>query len=449
MVNALSRSVAQGLAVSALLSTSTAWSQESVAERIEKLEREMAALKRELEADQQAVAEREAKAARVEYGKSGLRVSSADGQDGLRLRGYLQTDSRTFISDDENLGVDTFLVRRARPILEGHVGDFNFRLMYDLAQSDSSRALFDAYAEYRPGKAFALRAGKFKVPFGLDRLRSANDIAFVERSMPNNLAPNRDVGLMAYGTFLPGFSWELGLFNGVQDLGNVSSNADDELEWAARLFAHPFAGSGSALEGLGLGVAATWGEKDGSPASRQVGDYRSPSQVRVFRYRSGTHADGDHWRIGPQGYFYAGPFGMQAEYAVSSQQVRNGDQRAEIENSAWEVQFRYVMTGEDAAHKGWPAATNAFNPRDGHWGAWEIAAKVGQLDIDAAAFPWFADPAAAVARADNYGLALHGYLTDNVKVIVDYEHTRFDGGASAGADRETEQVVLARINYKF
>lgn len=449
MVNALSRSVAQGLAASALLSASTAWSQESVAERIEKLEREMAALKRELESEQQAAAERQAKAARVEYGKSGLKVSSADERYGLRLRGYVQTDSRTFISDDENLGVDTFLVRRARPILEGHAGDFSFRLMYDFAQSDSSQALLDAYAEYRPGKALALRAGKFKVPFGLERLRSRTEISFVEASLPTNLAPNRDVGLMAYGEFLPGFSWELGLFNGVPDLGNVGSNADDEREWAARLFAHPFAGSGSALEGLGLGVAATWGEKDGSPTSRQVADYRSSSQARVFRYRAATHADGDHWRIGPQGYFYAGPFGLLAEYTVSSQQLRNGDQRAEIENSAWEAQLRYVLTGEDATHRGWPVLANAFNPRDGHWGAWEIAAKAGQLDIDAAAFPWFADPAAAVAQADNFGLALHGYLTDNVKVVVDYEHTRFEGGAPGGADRETEQVVLARLDYKF
>ena len=42
---------------------------------------------------------------------------------------------------------------------------------------------------------FAVTAGKFKVPVGLERLQSANDIRFVERAFPTSLLPNRDLGV--------------------------------------------------------------------------------------------------------------------------------------------------------------------------------------------------------------------------------------------------------------
>lgn len=128
---------------------------------------------------------------------------------------------------------------------------------------------------------------------------------------------------------------------------------------------------------MGIGLAGSWGEKEGSLINRQVGDYRSPSQERVFRYRATAFADGTHWRIAPQGYFYLGPFGVQAEYTVSSQEISNAGTRAELENSAWEVQLRYVLTGQEAGNRGWPVPANPFNPWNGDWGAWEIAARSG------------------------------------------------------------------------
>src|SRR5206468_2061068 len=72
-------------------------------------------------------------------------------------------------------------------------------------------------------------------------LQSAGDIVFVERALPANLVPNRDVGLQLYGDVLEGvFSYALGVFNGVPDAGNVDLDTNDSKETAARIFLQPF-----------------------------------------------------------------------------------------------------------------------------------------------------------------------------------------------------------------
>jgi phosphate-selective porin OprO/OprP len=470
-VKRLSLQLAIALTGMALLFSTNASGQEAVSDRIARLEQELAELKEALKTHQTALQQSQeqqdakllaarqeqeekerraektaAKQAKVEMGKDGIKVTSAVGNYSLRVRGYAQADTRWFFNNDSP-PVDTFAIRRARPIFEGTAGNFGFRLMPDFA--GASATLFDAYVEYLPTPFFNLRVGKFKPPVSLDRLRSATDLTFVERSLPTLLAPNRDLGVMAFGTPLPGLTWEIGIFNGVEDLGNSVNDTDNKKDIDARIFAHPFGESNSVLNGLGIGLAGTWGERGGDLVNRQLGDYRSPGQERVFRYRASTFAEGTHWRLAPQGYFYAGPFGLQAEYTVSSMEVRNAAAVARLEHSAWEVQARYVLTGQAAGNRGWPVAAEPFNPWIGDWGAWEVAARYGQLKVDDDAFPVFADPVQSICGADNYGFAVHAYLNDNVRFTVDYEAFPFDGGGADGKDRETEQVVFTRIDWKF
>src|SRR3982750_838904 len=49
----------------------------------------------------------------------GFSLKTADGKFSLRFRARVQTDARLFVSDSGNTAVDNFLIRRARPILEG------------------------------------------------------------------------------------------------------------------------------------------------------------------------------------------------------------------------------------------------------------------------------------------------------------------------------------------
>lgn len=430
-----------------------------VGSRIKKLEDEIAILKRQTEVKEEEAAKKAEKAANVEFGKKGLKISSPDNNYELSLRGNFQFDGRQFLNDDGNTGKDDLLARRLRPILEAKAGDASFRLMPDFA--GSTTRVFDAHADYKLADALKFRFGKFKTPVSLERLQSPADMFFVERGHASNLAPSRDFGFQIYGDLIPGtLEYQLGVFNGNADLANTDNDDDDKKDIAGRIFAHPFKSADNiALRGLGVGVAGSIGDREGNPTTTILGDYRTPGQQAFFKYRTAsssttaatdtTYASGEHWRLYPQGYWYSGNKGLLAEYAISNQEVARGSSKGELQNKAWQVAASYVLTGEDVNFKGGIKPDEDFNLSKGGIGAWELVARVGQTDVDDSAFPIFADITKSASKASTLGAGINWYLSESVKLWLDYEHTAFDGGAAGGKDRPDEDVILSRVQYRF
>jgi phosphate-selective porin OprO/OprP len=154
----------------------------------------------------------------VSVGTNGFVMQSADTNFVLKLKGILQVDSRTYIDDGGIKNNDTFLIRRARPILEGTVfRDLDFRLMPEFGGSGTP-SLRDAWINYRYNPALQLRAGKFKQPVGLEQLQSVSTILFTERSLASALTPSRDIGVQLHGDVFGGvLSYAAGVFNGIGD----------------------------------------------------------------------------------------------------------------------------------------------------------------------------------------------------------------------------------------
>jgi phosphate-selective porin OprO/OprP len=150
----------------------------------------------------------------------------------------------------------------------------------------------------------------------------------------------------------------------------------------------------------------------------------------------------------PQGYFYSGPLGVLAEYALSWQEVRRAEALAELEHTAWQVTASFFVTGEKASYKS-VTPERAFDLEEAPgFGAVELAARYGESSLDGAAFPTFANPASAARKARAWAVGANWYLAKGVKVVVDYEHTTFAGGAATG-DREPEDFLVSRIQYAF
>jgi phosphate-selective porin OprO/OprP len=186
----------------------------------------------------------------------------------------------------------------------------------------------------------------------------------------------------------------------------------------------------------------------------------SPGQQRFFSYRTGAGtndatasvvANGDHWRLSPQGYYYWGPFGLFGEYVISDQELQRTAGAAtyqRVRNTAWQVATSYFLTGEENSYK--PVAPKRpVSLHGGGWGALEVAARIQQLNVDDAAFPLLANPATAAREALSWGLGLNWHLNRNLKFNVDYEQTNFKGGGSSAFLREGEKVILTRIQFSF
>lgn len=381
-------------------------------------------------------------------GAGGFSLTSGDKKHQLRIRANLQADGRFFIGDSIN-GNDTFLIRRLRPSFEGTLAEkYGFRLMPDFA--GSTFTLLDAYVTYQHSPAFTFLAGKTKTPFDLERLVSQTDLLFIERAYPTTLGPNRDLGLQIYGDVADGkLSYQLAWQNGVADNASSVTDTDDGKEVAARLFAHPFKGSDSPLAGLGIGLAATVGEKDaGAPAG-----FRTNAQQTFFSWAAGVTHAGTQSRLSPQFYYYQGPFGLIGSWVSSGIEVARAGAVRTFENTAWYLAANYVLTGENAGYRG-VTPKSIFSPKDGTWGAFELAVRYGVLDVDDAVFAgtaatWFANPATAATEARGTTFGINWYLNRSVKASLNYEHTAFSGGAAGAVSGEDEQAIFTRLQVRY
>ena len=256
--------------------------------------------------------------------KDGFSIQSGDGAFQLKIKGYLQTDDRLFVEDPPSGDGSEVLIRRARPIVEATVYQYyKLRIMPDFGRGRTE--LQDAYAETLYKFPVNVRVGKFKPPVGLERLQSATALMFPERGLPTNLVPNRDIGLQLQGVLGDGlFEYAAGVFDGTPDGSSVDTDSDDQKEFAGRVFVTPFKSGGAAINQLGFGVAGTVGKERGETAATQVAPYKTSGQVNFFTYLAATLADGMHYRVSPQATYYVGPFGVLAEYVLSSQEVSSG-----------------------------------------------------------------------------------------------------------------------------
>ena len=377
-------------------------------------------------------------------------VPAASGDFVLKLTGYVQADGRFMPGDEADALTDQLLIRRARPIVQGTVAKyFDFYLNPDFG--GGTAVLQDAWLDVRFTPKLRFRVGKIKTPFGIERLQSGQSLLFVERALPNNLVPNRDIGLEVHGELAGGVvGYQLAVLNGVADGGSADTDNNDSKDLAGRLFLQPWRTKGaSPLRGLGFGFAGTTGQ-----AAGLLRPYVSVSQVPVFAYAATVTASGDRRRWSPQLSFFLGPAGLLAEYVSARhdvQKVETGKPTttAELTNSAWSVTGSWLVTGEDATY-GNVKPRDSFVPSAGTWGALQLVARFNRLDIDEESFRGgFADPTRSVRRAIAWGGGINWIWNDNVKYVLDYERTTFEGGAPEGVDRPAENSVQTRLQLSF
>ena len=421
---------------------------QSADDKVQELEQKVDALDQRVKADErnkeikdEAAADEAKNAASVTADTSGFKIRSNDGNFVLKIGADLQVDNRSFEGAGSSSLPDTILLRRVRPTFSGTIYkyvDFFFRPDFGQGQT----VIYDAYLELKYFSEANLRVGKFKPPEGLERLQSDDDTSFVERGLPTLLVPSRDIGYQLSGSLVKRrVYYAAGVFNGVPDNGLADTAASNHRSYSGRLFLTPFQRGGeNPLSGLGFGIGGGGGDVD----KIALPSYKTFGQNTFVTFASGVVSAGHRTTLAPHAYYYFGPFGLLSEYTLTEEGFQKGALRRDIAFRAWQVAASYILTGEAKGFTS-PTPRKPFDPRNGGWGAWEVAARVGDFSAERGLYDYgFADPTKSPRRAREWVGGVNWYLNRLLRISADYGNTDF-----ASASRASERVVLARFQVNF
>ncbi len=394
----------------------------------------------------------------ITAGAEGFSLQSADKNFILKLGGFAQVDARDYVSTARG-GKDTFTIRRMRAIASGSVyHDFEYYLQTDFASGITSSTtnnsfMQDAYVNIHHWDGLQFKAGKFKEPVSMEVLPLDQYLWFLERGLPTELAPNRDVGVEIQGTLWNGaLVYQAGAFNGVPDGGSGDIEvADNDKDAVVRVIATPFKNTQiDALQNFAFGLGSSYGLQGGATTPT----FATMGRQTFFKYNSTVSETGQHLRLIPQGSYYWGPFCGYWEYAISDEEFRLASgkgKNAYFENTGWDVVGSWYLTGEKNVFGVIPQIKHPFRFDGSGWGAWQLAARFGQLSLDPAAFPLGFASSTQPKGATSWSLALNWYLNHNVKWIFEYTQTAFSGGSHVvgAVTANDERVIQGRLQFGF
>jgi phosphate-selective porin OprO and OprP len=313
-----------------------------------------------------------------------------------------QQDFRTFnpeVSTDEG---EVANLRKLRVGVSGYVTrNFEYKVEREIRnevaevfhfRTRETHALWrDVYGNFRYFRRFQLRAGQFKIPFGMDQLHYSSDGELAMRSLIGNyLAPGRDLGLMLHGKLAEGrIAYQSGLFlhdGWKAHLKDYSRSG--ERTFAGRITLPPLSflkmpKTLAPLNDLRLGLAVAE-----NPVTEGLRSLRGRTWVITHNWFDRINVRGQRWRLGTELSWEPGPFTLKSEVIrVSDQRLGQGirgEDLPDLIGRGWYVTTAWIVTGEKSGDSVTPRRSFAFGRGIG---AMQIAARYEQLRFGSADHP--------------------------------------------------------------
>ena len=356
-----------------------------------------------------------------------LEIRSDDGDFRWRMDGRVHADAGWF--QDHNgveFGSGSHL-RRARLGMNGQLWRrWHFKFQYDFTGSGRA-GVQDAFMRYEGADGAAVTVGHFKEPLSLEVLTGANNVSFIERSLPSVLAPSRNLGLTASLRPAEQILGVIGVFGeGIDKLSDAEADTRGLDEgWAAtgRVVVTPMHRDGRLLH-LGAAVSRRrandqGGTHMGTPLRVRQRPEASMTDIRMLD--TGAMADADVVVTrNLEAVWVRGPFSLQGEYLAMTVGRRTPGSVDPVLRGFY-VQGSWLLSGESRRYDA--ASGTLANPRvrrvaglGGH-GAWELLARVSKLDLNDRP-----DRPGGVLGGEQTNMAagLTWYPNDNLRFMLNY-----------------------------
>lgn len=371
--------------------------------------------------------------------------------DKLIIGAWMQNDVRIFFKGHPNN--TQFQVRRARLDVRGSLEKiFGFRVMGEFEGDNGTNVanLKEGWLEYNQFPSFRIKIGQFKEPYGLENLYGDLWLDFLERpSGENFIRPEQDLGLMFFGKlFNKRLEYGLGVFNGS---GTNVGETNDDKDVAGRLTYTPFAGSDQRwINQLTLGGSATFGKQTATLDSTGP---TTAGGTRYFAFVNPT-AGGDvsitsyRTRAGGDIEWFVGPYSFKGEYAFSrARAITFGGINREWDLHGLSGQITALLTGETKSNQKAIQPQHPFNPKEGKWGALEVAARFEMVRSDQGLI----DAGFAAGTDDLWSTTggLNWYLNRHIRLSTNYIFTKFDDMVANAGAKNSEHALLTRFQFNL
>jgi phosphate-selective porin OprO/OprP len=400
-------------------------------------------------------------------------ITSQDGRFSANLHAVVQFDAAAYLQDgarpasvdfrrgaaaadtaharDLNDGTN---FRRARLGIDGKAfGDFEYNVLFEFggAGGEDAGHIQEAWVQYSGLKPFHLKIGAFRPSEGLEDQGSTNGMLFLERPAAVDTAASLSGADYREGAQLwaAGDRWFAAGGVTARTVGTInstgSSNAqafDQSLGLVGRLAFNPFKGEDWLTH---VGVHGSYADKvaDAGGPDVAAGTARYPVQ---FRERPELRVDGtrlvdtgaiDAAHAYTRGFEVAAQkrnLLIQAEYESFGIDRRNSA-LSNPDFSGWYLEGAWTLTGERRRYNpatfafDAPAVDHPFDLAHGTLGAWELALRYSDLDLNYhAGAAGQATPTDGVRGGDQqiFTAGLNWYLNPVVRFMFDYQHVKVD-----------------------
>ena len=371
---------------------------------------------------------------------NGMRIENPEKGYKIKFGGRIMLDGLS-VSPEENGVIDTIIssgsgveFRRLRLFTAGQIYDnIRYKLQFDFA--GGAGVLKDAYIMITKIPIIGnLQFGHFKEPIGLELLTSSKHIDFMERSLTNPLTPERNTGAMAFNQFgNKRLSWALGYFLPSDNFGSYEGG---KFHLTGRIAGLPVYKTTDKYHVLHLGMSLTHQYQNNS-------NYKLKSRPESHLTPIVVVAEIDYAKavnqVGAEVSWVYGPVSIQGEYIHANALT---SYKSTLQNCCYVFIAYYgyatlFVTGEHRNYKSSISAFDRVKPKknfgkDGGAGAWEIAFRYSEIDLD--------DTDIHGGNLANISVGVNWYLNPSTRLMFNYVLANVEGSGNINILQMRAQV---------
>ncbi len=353
-------------------------------------------------------------------GKDGLQFETADGDVKFKLGGRIHADT-SFSGDDNFLDSDGNQVH-ANDGIELRRGRIEYIATFfkhwivknQLEFAGSEFSLKDLWLRYTGLDFINITIGEQKQAFSRELQESSNDMLFIERSVMNVIngaLVDRAMGVNISGQ---GDAWagQIGIYGDSIATNKRKIAANDGWSASSRFSFTPVTEENKLIH---LGVAGNYREPNGLANSTLQLASSSTNMSNLSLIQSTTTDINNIKMLGLEASGMWGPFSLGGEYTNTWIDCKNGESNLYI--NGWYGEAAWTLTGEQRHYKNGRffrvVPTNNFNISKNRIGAWELAARYAEVNLNGGDFNG--------GKLSNLTIALNWYLNENTRLMAGYD----------------------------